>query len=84
MHVLHRPHDLRRVALAALAAAVLTIVFMLAIADGLNDLNSAPTAAGAPGSNAAAHASAISLPASNPFTSPFTAPPRLPWDPAVP
>lgn len=84
MHVLRRPHDLPRAALVALAAVVLTIVVMLAIAGGLNDLSSAPTAASLPSPSAAVHASPISSLTSNPFThspftSPFTWPVRLPW-----
>ena len=84
MHVLHRPHQLHRAGLAAVAAAVLAIVLTLAIAGGLNDLSSTPTAASAPTPHAVVHASAISSQTSNPFThtpfaSPFTAPVRLPW-----
>ncbi len=84
MHVLHRPHDLHRAALAAVAAAVLAIALTLATAGGLNDLSSAPTAASVPTPHTAVHASAIGSQTSNPFThspftSPFIAPVRLPW-----
>jgi hypothetical protein len=83
MHALHRPNQLHRAALAAVAAAVLAIVLTLAIAGGLNDLSSAPTPASAPTPRAAVHASAISSQKSNPFTrSLFTSPfarVRLPW-----
>ena len=84
MHVLPRPHDLRRAVLAAVAAAVLAIVLTLASTGRLSDLSSAPTAAGVPSSHAALQASAISPQTSSPFThspftNPFTAPIRLPW-----
>ena len=89
MHVLHRLPDLRKAALAAIAAAVLAIVLSLAIAGGLNDLSFPSTPANTPTSRAAVHAPTISPLTSNPlthnpFTGPFTRPVRLPWAPAAP
>ena len=84
MHVLHHPHHLRRTVLAAVAAAVLAIALTLAIAPGLNDLNSSQTPAGVPTAQTAVATPAISLPTADPFahggfTGPFTTPLRLPW-----
>ena len=89
MHVIDRLPDLRRTALAALAAAVLAIALTLAIAGGLNDLSSPSAPASASTSHPTVQAPAISPLRSNPFThsaftSPFTAPLRLPWAPAAP
>ena len=89
MHVLHRFPDLRKAAVATVAAAVLAIVLTLAIAGGLNDLSSGSAPGNAPTLRAAVHGPTISSLASNPFvhspfTSPFARPARLPWERAAP
>lgn len=84
MHVLHRPHDLRPAALAAVAAAVLAIVLTLGIATGLNDLGSTSAQTSAPNAHRLVRASAItSLKrepfARGPFASALAPMPLQPW-----
>jgi hypothetical protein len=67
MHVLDRSHH-SRVVTVTLIAAVLTIVFMLAITSAVSDGGSAPAPASAPSPATALHASAVR---SGPSTSPF-------------
>jgi hypothetical protein len=84
MHVLHRPYLHRAIAVTAIAA-VLAIILTLAIAQGLNDLASAPRRATAPSPATGLQASAIrsgarpSVFTGSPFSSLLTAPVTAPW-----
>ena len=84
MHVLHRPH-LHRAIAVTLITALLSIVLTLAIASGLNDHGSVPGPATASGPAVAVQ---VSLAPPGPSTSPFrrspfsnllTAPVTQPW-----
>lgn len=84
MHVLHRPHLHRAIAVTAIAAA-LSIIFTLATAPGLSDLAFAPPRATAPSPPAGPQVSATRLGAStsaftrSPFSSLLTVPVTSPW-----
>lgn len=82
MHVLHR-FDLRRAIMATVIAAVLAIVFTLAIASALNDHGSGTSSARTPYASVQASATGPA-PSASPFTksplSPLaTAPVTPPW-----
>ena len=83
MHVLHRPHDLRRAIVVALTAAVLAIAVTVAINGGLSALSSTQASTGAPIPHTAGAPALRPLisrpPAYRPFTGPFTGSLGLPW-----
>jgi hypothetical protein len=81
MHVLHRPHLGGAVAVTAIAA-VLAIIFTLAIASNLSGSGSGPATLAAPtGAQASATRPGPSdgLFTRSPFTSLLTAPVKEPW-----